>query len=396
MPVSWVHPRGLAGLGVVNVLLRVVTLGVYNFWGKTEVRRRIWSAIRVAGQPLVYTGTGSELMRGFIAVFGLVFIPTMLIYLAAAFALGPISPYLYVVQGIMTLAFFFLYGIGIYRSQRYRLSRTTWRGIRGGMEGSASRYALRYFGSLLLMLPTFGWIAPWRANMLQRTLTQDMRFGSQPFAYDGGPGPLYKRFWVIWVIGIVLLGSVLLAIRSLFVASVVDIDPVTQAFPIAVYAKAGFIALIGWLTFAVASAWYRAGMMNHFARSTRIAGLSFSADVTANDLIAVTIKNYLTALVGGVIGAAQLMASVLFAVDGLGVQLPSGTTRAMLLTQAAFFGLALGAPLLAPVVQARTTAYIVSVLRMDGEIDPALIAQSSAQSSGGGDGLAQAFDLDAF
>src|ERR1700680_3803714 len=68
--ISWVHPPGgFAGLSLLNGVLRILTLGVYHFWGKTEVRQRIWSAVRIDGEPLEYRGTGGELCRGFLIVF---------------------------------------------------------------------------------------------------------------------------------------------------------------------------------------------------------------------------------------------------------------------------------------------------------------------------------------
>ena len=57
--ISWVHPpEGFLGLSLLNGVLRILTLGVYHFWGKTEVRQRIWSAVRIDGEPLDYRGTG--------------------------------------------------------------------------------------------------------------------------------------------------------------------------------------------------------------------------------------------------------------------------------------------------------------------------------------------------
>ena len=41
---SWSQPPGMVALSFKNFLLKIVTLGIYQFWGKTEVRRRIWSA----------------------------------------------------------------------------------------------------------------------------------------------------------------------------------------------------------------------------------------------------------------------------------------------------------------------------------------------------------------
>ena len=74
--ISWVHPPGgFAGLSLLNGVLRILTLGVYHFWGKTEVRQRIWSAVRIDGEPLEYRGTGGELFRGFLIVFFLILLP---------------------------------------------------------------------------------------------------------------------------------------------------------------------------------------------------------------------------------------------------------------------------------------------------------------------------------
>src|SRR5262249_39832474 len=83
--ISWVHPPGgFAGLSILNGVLRILTLGVYHFWGKTEIRQRIWSAVRVDGEPLEYRGTGGELLRGFLIVFFLVLLPMILASFAAS------------------------------------------------------------------------------------------------------------------------------------------------------------------------------------------------------------------------------------------------------------------------------------------------------------------------
>ena len=59
--ISWVHPpEGFLGLSLLNGVLRILTLGIYHFWGKTEVRQRIWSAVRIDGEPLDYRGTGGR------------------------------------------------------------------------------------------------------------------------------------------------------------------------------------------------------------------------------------------------------------------------------------------------------------------------------------------------
>ena len=99
---------------------------------------------------------------------------------------------------------FLLSGIGIHRARRYRLSRTRWRGIRGGLSGRSRRFAWTYLWTALLVPLTLGWILPWRAVRLQKALFNETRFGDKAFTFTGRAGPLYKRFWLVWFSAIVL------------------------------------------------------------------------------------------------------------------------------------------------------------------------------------------------
>jgi hypothetical protein len=113
--ISWVNPPGgFAGLSILNGVLRILTLGVYHFWGKTEVRQRIWSAVRIDGEPLEYRGTGGELLRGFLVVFCLILLPMGVASLGASL-LGPVphAIYSFALWALLLL----LSGIGIHRAR---------------------------------------------------------------------------------------------------------------------------------------------------------------------------------------------------------------------------------------------------------------------------------------
>src|SRR6478752_7192366 len=101
--ISWVPPPGgFAGLSLLNGVLRILTLGVYHFWGKTEVRQRIWSAVRIDGEPLDYRGTGGELFRGFLIVFFVILLPMLAIGFAGALLVSPTSP----ARGLFEVSFY--------------------------------------------------------------------------------------------------------------------------------------------------------------------------------------------------------------------------------------------------------------------------------------------------
>jgi len=69
----------LLGIHIVNVLLTIVTLGVYYFWAKVRVRSYILSQTECAGDRFAYHGTGRELLLGFVKAVLLIGIPFLLL-----------------------------------------------------------------------------------------------------------------------------------------------------------------------------------------------------------------------------------------------------------------------------------------------------------------------------
>jgi uncharacterized membrane protein YjgN (DUF898 family) len=361
LALTWKQHSGLIGVSIVNFVLRVLTLGIYHFWGKTEVRRRIWSAIRLNGEPLEYTGTGKELFLGFLVVLFCVFLPIALAGAALVYVLGPHSQLLPAFQLLAYVVLFFLVGIAIHRALRYRLARTRWRGIRGGLDGSSLRFAWTHFWTALLIPFTLGWIMPWRATKLQSLLYNDMRFGNRPFRFMARSGPLYGRFAVAWI------GTILLFVAASagvgFSMYLVGFDPQPAAVPgrppsvdpktmAAIMTAIVPIMVVFYLLFGLIVAWYQAGAFNHFAAHTSYEGATFRGRATTWSLIWLVISNIL------------------------------------------IVSLTLG--LLAPVAQARAARYMIDRLSIDGAVPLAKIEQRAADPMRRGEGLAQVFDVDAF
>lgn len=352
---GWLQPMGLYGLSAYNYIMRILTLGVYHFWGKTEVRKRIWSAVRLDGEPLEYTGTGRELFLGFLTIFGLLLLPLLLLSFVAVLVFGPHSQWLAVLQIAIYVAFFLLVGVATYRAQRYRLSRTRWRGIRGSMVGDSWHYGMTHFWTGLLIPMTLGWVIPWRSTKLQGLLVRDMRFGNRAFSFDAGTGPLYLRFAVLWAGSLAIIAFATTAISALIAANLSMFDPKQAKIAPLSPAIVGAILLIlagSYILYAVVSAWYRASQINHFAAHTHFDGATFRSTVSAGGLMWLTVSNFLLVL------------------------------------------LSLG--LFTPVAQTRSARYYVEHLTLDGTVALDDILQSADQGFTKGEGLAQAFDVDAF
>jgi uncharacterized membrane protein YjgN (DUF898 family) len=182
-----------------NALLTLVTLGIYAAWAKAQRRRYIWSNVAFHGQRLEFTGTGLELFKGYLKVLA----AYLLIFAAPAVVLALLgaSPRVRVAaQAAGGLVLLILMPYAIYRSRAYLLSRTRWRGIRLGMVGSAGPYMRTFLLGSLLTVLTLGIYSPWVACQLRAITTNNMRFGSQPFRYDGNGRELFP----IWIKGVLL------------------------------------------------------------------------------------------------------------------------------------------------------------------------------------------------
>ena len=403
LDLAWLRPLGLVGLSIYNFVMRIVTLGIYHFWGKTEVRKRLWSAVRIDGEPLEYTGTGGELFRGFLIVFGLILLPVLLATFAVAVTFGPEFPVTNLFQVSLYVVFLFLMGIAIYRAQRYRMARTRWRGIRASLVGSSLRYGWTYFWTLFLLPLTLGWIAPWRAAKLQAMMTNDMRFGTMPFAFTGTSGPLYKPFTVLWVLTLGVMAAAGAAIFSAIPTELFSLDPESDTFKppspeqitriVAIVYGTLFLVSIAYM---ILSAWYRAAMIRHFARHTRLDRMNFTSTVTPAGFIWIAISNLLILLLGAIVVTAITAGIAVALYTGLG-----NPADSPLAEQGARLGGVIGLiflfslGMLMPVAQARATGYLVRNMKMEGEVDTAAIAAAADQDIKRGEGLAQAFDIDA-
>ena len=167
---------------LVNLLLKICTLGVYNFWGKTRLRRYITNSFLLLSDRFEYSGTGGELFRGFLKALPIIII----MYLPFIIFKDGKNP----AVNLMFFPIFFLIFAATYTSIRYRYSRTTWRGIRGHLTGSALKYAsLRMFRTILNII-TLGILIPYSDISIQKYQIDHTHFGTAKAEFNGNGSKL--------------------------------------------------------------------------------------------------------------------------------------------------------------------------------------------------------------
>ena len=195
---------GLAWLALRTALFTVLTLGVYRFWMKTRLREYYWGATRLDGEPLEYTGRPMELLLGFlIAIFFLAIYLGVVVTILMAAGLLAIEDIMSetgqsVLTSISLIAVLPFIPYASYRSQRYLLSRTRWRGIRFGLDLAAWSYAGRWLLWTLASVLTLGLLSPIADFSLRRFITERMTYGDQKFRLVGKGGGLYYAYLPAW------------------------------------------------------------------------------------------------------------------------------------------------------------------------------------------------------
>lgn len=335
----------MTGIAGMNLLLNMVTLTIWRFWATTRVRRFLWGNTTAWGDPVEYTGTGKELFIGFLLVALVVFLPLMLAF-GAVQTMTVAFPPAGLLMIPLQLLVLFLVGAGLYRARRYQMSRTVWRGIRGGLEGSAVTYGITFVLVFMASVVTLGWAWPWGDMKLARYRLDNTSFGSHRFECDAVAAPLYKRFAVVWGSGIAFVVLMVLWLMAVMPSELDKSAPGATLGAIAL----GYVGamVIGLFTVAVPLAWYKAAFYRQLAAHTRFGGLTFAAEVETWPLIRLMLGNWLLSLVT------------------LGI--------------------------LRPVAALRTFRYACSVIAVDGRLDFGHLAQSNSERPQRGEGLIAVLD----
>lgn len=368
----------IMALAMWNALWTILTLGIFRFWAKTRVRRYVWSHTRIDGDGLEYTGRGLELFLGFVivALCAGPFI-ALFVYARMQVPVGNVGIN-FAIDLAIWIPLIFLMHIAMYRAQRYRLSRTSWRGIRGHLGGSSLKYAGNALVSLFFTSLTLGICKPYYDIELMKYERNHTMLGDAKMAFGGMFTPAFKKWLVIWFI---LLLTYLVTF-GLFVALV------KVLLPLAIV-----IGLVGAGFGAYQLARYQAWFFRYTTGETSLGNLAFSSELTPKKLF----KIYAVLLISLVVLFA-LIVMIFSMVIGASIAASgnAGPNMPFVFAMTFLFLVLLGPVqqiVLLPMFVQPLIAAKVSSITMTGEIDRFTVQQVARSEPKTGEGLAEAFDL---
>lgn len=178
----------LFGIQLPNWILTIITFGLYYPWAKAETLKYIYHKTEFAGSRFKFHGTGKEMFKGFIKAIAIF---VVLIGFMLGCSLSGIPE-----MAVVGLIGFYV-GVGLlipvalHGRMRYRLSRTSWRGIHFGYTGSLKELYIECIKGAFFTVITFGIYSHWLIVDLRKYMIGNIRFGNIRFSYDGEGGELF-------------------------------------------------------------------------------------------------------------------------------------------------------------------------------------------------------------
>ena len=125
---------------IVNMLLTIVTLGLYHPWAKVRKQRYFYGNTKLEGRNFDYHATGKQLFIGYLISMGL-----LIVYIV----IQQISP---ILSAILLVVFLLALPWIIWRSIKFNMSVTSFSNVRFGFDG---RLGGAYFVYMLMPIITF-------------------------------------------------------------------------------------------------------------------------------------------------------------------------------------------------------------------------------------------------
>jgi uncharacterized membrane protein YjgN (DUF898 family) len=185
-----------------------------------------------------------------------------------------------------------------YSARRYRLSRTRWRGIRLGQDGSTFAYLGLGIGWSLTQIATLGLATPWKRAALRGYIVRHSWFGDRRFGFAPRPLQLLPQWLAVMVLGLgpllafgALNADVLAQFFAQLAASAAGSDVTTgqpgASQPISVPLAHGWLLPAGGLLWAIAFVIYRVAEARMFAAATTLGAARLHSSLTSGIVIVV-------------------------------------------------------------------------------------------------------------
>ena len=196
---------------IVNLLLTVVTLGIYLPWAIVRKRKYLYGNTWLAEDNFGFHANPVALLKGYMIVV------TFAVIYGLGGYLNPIIP------AIVVILVLLLYPFIIWKVLRFRTRNSSYRNIRFDFSGTLPVAYKRFLIWAILIPFTLGLIYPYLAYLQKDYMFNNLSFGDQESKFKGRAGLFYLTYlsaagWVFLIsfVSLFLLGVTFELIENFF------------------------------------------------------------------------------------------------------------------------------------------------------------------------------------
>jgi uncharacterized membrane protein YjgN (DUF898 family) len=283
--------RGTGGeyfrIWIVNLLLSIITLGIYSAWAKVRRLRYLYGSTSLEGASFEYHGRPVAILKGRIIVVG-----TYLLFVGAT-KLWPLVDIL-----MLPLIIFGVPWI-VVRARLFQMRMTSWRGLRFNFHGTYGGAMGAFIGWSLLAAITLFVLYPVALWKQVKFLATNTAYGSERFKFHTTIGRFYE--FCLVSLGI-MVGVVFLAVIIMGIVGVAAMlsgglpapgTPPAPPDPAAVFRGIAIIMPIYLAMLLLVNAYYRASFLNASIGGVSVGPHKLSSRLKFAPLLGILITNLL-------------------------------------------------------------------------------------------------------
>ena len=183
---------------LVNIILSIVTLGIYSPWAKVRRKQYFYGNTHVQGASFEYLADPVKILKGRAIVVGLFIVHSI------------VSNLVPIVGVILGLAIIVILPWLVIRSLAFNASNSAIRNIRFGFDGNVGEAAKVFVLWPILAVLTLGILSPYAYFRQKKFIVENSRYGTTGFIFTATAGEYYRLVFsalIPIVIGIAFIAA---------------------------------------------------------------------------------------------------------------------------------------------------------------------------------------------
>lgn len=177
------------GIWIVNILLTILTLGIYSAWAKVRTHRYFYGNTMLDDTPFDYLANPIAILKGWAIALVVFIVYSVVVHFV------PIA------QPIFALILFLLLPWLVVRSLAFRLYNTSYRNLRFHFDRQYGKAVKIFIGFGMLVPLTLGLLFPSYIYRQRRFIINHSHYGKSPFEFK----TLESKFYEIYGLAILFL-----------------------------------------------------------------------------------------------------------------------------------------------------------------------------------------------